>query len=206
MARQSDKRERLVAAADQLFHLRGYERSSIADVAAQAGVPAGNVYYYFKTKDEIAQAVIAARKAEGLRHLAELDKLGNPIDILTAYVDYHEDHRKERAKDGCAVGALCQEANKIGGPLAETASTGFQIYLDWLQTHFRDLGQSEKTARANATHLFGSLEGAILLAQSLREPKLVKSECKRLKAWLAEMGAEAEPYDPTDIPADALPS
>ena len=54
------KRERLVAAARQLFHEQGVEKTTLAEIAAAAEVPVGNVFYYFKTKDAIVASVIAA--------------------------------------------------------------------------------------------------------------------------------------------------
>src|SRR5215471_4044808 len=52
------KRERLIAAACQAMYAQGVEKTTLADVAAAAGVPLGNVYYYFKTKNDLLQAVI----------------------------------------------------------------------------------------------------------------------------------------------------
>jgi TetR/AcrR family transcriptional repressor of nem operon len=40
------KRERLVAAACQLFHQQGVEMTTLADIAQAADVPVGNIYYY----------------------------------------------------------------------------------------------------------------------------------------------------------------
>jgi AcrR family transcriptional regulator len=67
------KRERLVAAAVELLHQRGVERTTLADIAAAADVPAGNVYYYFKTKDDVIAAVIEAHKHQVRATLAEID-------------------------------------------------------------------------------------------------------------------------------------
>lgn len=184
MARQSDKRQRLVEAADRLIHAKGYERSSIAEIAAAAGVPAGNVYYYFKTKDELVLAVIAARNARHADWLNGLDVPGAPRESLLAFIKSYEDTRKDRARVGCAVGSLCQETNKIGGPLANEAGAGFDVFLSWLTDKFCELGDSPKTSRADAQHLLGGLQGAILLAQSSGEPKMIKAECKRLRLWL----------------------
>src|SRR5215471_11572763 len=52
------KRERLIGAAAELFHEQGVHRTTIAEVAERADVPPGNVYYYFKTKDELVGAVL----------------------------------------------------------------------------------------------------------------------------------------------------
>ena len=52
------KRERLLSAASALLYQQGVENTTLADIAHAADVPLGNVYYYFKTKDEIVTAVI----------------------------------------------------------------------------------------------------------------------------------------------------
>jgi len=184
MGRQSDKRARLIEAADRLFHINGYDRSSIADIASAAGVPAGNVYYYFKAKDELVQAVIAARNSRNAAWLKSLNVPGAPRESLLAFITAYEDSRKERAGTGCAIGSLCQETNRIGGSLAKEASTGLGVFLAWLTERFADLGQAPKAARADAQHLLASLQGAVLLAHSFGEPKIIKAECKRLKLWL----------------------
>ena len=50
------KHERLIASARALLHEQGVQRTTLAEVAERAQVPPGNVYYYFKTKDELVAA------------------------------------------------------------------------------------------------------------------------------------------------------
>jgi AcrR family transcriptional regulator len=47
------KRERLLAAATQLFSERGYAATDMAELAARAGVAKGSLYNYFSSKDEL---------------------------------------------------------------------------------------------------------------------------------------------------------
>src|SRR5258708_12423014 len=56
------KRSELVRAATQLLHKQGFQRTTLADVAGAAEVPLGNLYYYFKTKEALAEAVIASHE------------------------------------------------------------------------------------------------------------------------------------------------
>ncbi len=57
MPRKSERtRQRIVEAANRLFYHKGYNQTSFSDVVEAAGVPRGNIYYYFKTKDEILEA------------------------------------------------------------------------------------------------------------------------------------------------------
>jgi TetR/AcrR family transcriptional repressor of nem operon len=54
------KRERLIDGALQTLHAQGVESTTLADIAKAAEVPVGNVYYYFKTKDDLVEAAITA--------------------------------------------------------------------------------------------------------------------------------------------------
>lgn len=48
-----DKRERILRAAERLFHEQGYERTTLDQVAAALGVSKPYVYYYFRNKQEL---------------------------------------------------------------------------------------------------------------------------------------------------------
>jgi len=45
------KRTRLINTASKLAHEHGFNQTTLADIARDSGVPLGNVYYYFKTKE-----------------------------------------------------------------------------------------------------------------------------------------------------------
>lgn len=51
------KREAIVAAARTLFAQKGYEQTSVRDIAQVAGVALGTVYLYFRTKHEVLTSV-----------------------------------------------------------------------------------------------------------------------------------------------------
>ena len=57
-SRASDKRQRLVRAAADRFHRDGLQGPSIAQIAREADVPVGYVFYYFRTKDDLIRAVL----------------------------------------------------------------------------------------------------------------------------------------------------
>src|ERR1700691_561617 len=80
------KRERLVGAARQMLHERGAEKTTLADIAAAAEVPLGNVYYYFKTKDAIIAAVIETYGHAYELMSARLDQQPTPQTRLKALI------------------------------------------------------------------------------------------------------------------------
>src|SRR5579862_9809572 len=113
--RGQDKRQRLIDAACEVFYTRGVERTTLADIAAAAGVPLGNVYYYFKTKDEIVDAVIAAHAGEVRAALASLERHRTPKARLRAFVRLLTEQRELAARSGCPQGTLCTELDKRQG-------------------------------------------------------------------------------------------
>ena len=82
----TDKRARLIEAAVRLAYRRGFGRASLADIAKEAQVSPGNVYYYFKTKDEIGHAIVEHRMAHFRTQLAELNQLASPQERLCGFV------------------------------------------------------------------------------------------------------------------------
>jgi AcrR family transcriptional regulator len=76
-------RERLLDAAANLFAERGFRGASVADVAAQAGLTKGALYWHFKSKEELFFALLEERVDRHLRALMDLTG-GAPRDQETA--------------------------------------------------------------------------------------------------------------------------
>ena len=56
--------QRLLAAAEQLFGERSYQRTTVADICAQAGMATGSFYAHFSSKAEIFAAVVRQLNAD----------------------------------------------------------------------------------------------------------------------------------------------
>jgi TetR/AcrR family fatty acid metabolism transcriptional regulator len=52
-----DKRRQLLDAAVRVFARKGYHASRVGDIAEEAGVAHGLLYHYFKSKDQVLEAV-----------------------------------------------------------------------------------------------------------------------------------------------------
>jgi AcrR family transcriptional regulator len=55
-----ERLERVVSAATSVFAAKGYRRTQMADVAAEVGVSAGNLYNYVESKDALFHACLVA--------------------------------------------------------------------------------------------------------------------------------------------------
>lgn len=78
-ARRPTRRERkaatraaVLAAADRCLAERGYDGTTVADIAREAGVAHGTVYVHFESKDAVVDALVAGLDAELAGRLAPL--------------------------------------------------------------------------------------------------------------------------------------
>jgi TetR/AcrR family transcriptional repressor of nem operon len=183
------KRERLIAGARTLIHEQGVHRTTLADVAARADVPLGNVYYYFKTKDELVGAVLESYTQEAAELLEEFERHRSPKARLKALVGNWDSMRDLVAEHGCPMGTLCSELDKSDGEAAADAAAVLAIIIDWAEDQFRLLGRRD--ARDLAISLFAGVQGAALLANTFRDPQILARQGRQLERWIDSIGSPA---------------
>jgi AcrR family transcriptional regulator len=177
------KRERLVAAATQLLHQHGVERTTLADIAQAADVPAGNVYYYFKTKDEVIAAVIEAHAQQVKTTLASIDAHHrSPKSRLKAFVREFTAQSELVAQHGCPLGSLCSEIGKRVRQSSFAEAELMRLPIEWAEEQFRSLGRRD--AHDLAVDLMAAYEGNALLANTLRDPDVLSRAARRLNHWI----------------------
>ena len=180
---QADKRARLIETAMKLAYQHGFRDTSLADIAEAAHVPLGNVYYYFKTKDELGEAVVERRLAEFRAFRDELDRLSSPKERLLAFVERIHRNREQLARGGCPLGGLCTELHREGGALAKKSAALFTEPMRWLEEQFRAVGH-EKDSRELAVHFFSAFQGMAAVALGANDREVVVMEATRLKDWI----------------------
>lgn len=71
-------RDRILAAAAELFSERGYARTSTARLAAAADVPQGLIFYHFGTKEGLLLTLIREQSTQRLADLVPADPPADP--------------------------------------------------------------------------------------------------------------------------------
>lgn len=74
-------REKILAAALDLFARNGFHSTSIAQVAAKAGISKGLIYNYFSSKEELLQAIFT-KAITDTAGILEIDESVPPMDML----------------------------------------------------------------------------------------------------------------------------
>src|SRR5690348_5893124 len=106
------KRDRLIEAAKALFAQQGVARTTLAEIALVAEVPLGNVYYHFRTKESLVEAVIQAHIQDVQTMLAQCDLLPDPRERLLALLAVEREAEPMVMGSGCPHGSLSQELTK----------------------------------------------------------------------------------------------
>jgi AcrR family transcriptional regulator len=177
------KRERLVAAAADLVYRQGVERTTLADIAQAADVRVGNVYYYFKTKDDIIAAVLQARVDQLEATFAALERgHRSPKARLKALVGVVAAQGGPIAQFGCPYGTLCSELVKRVDGGEPRAARLMQVLLGWVEQQFRDLGRRD--AHDLAVELVAAYQGSAVLTSASGQPELMARQARRLQRWI----------------------
>lgn len=121
--------KKIVATATHLFIQKGYDKTSMQEIAQSAGVSKGAIYHHFKSKDEIALAVMNSRQelmedemAQWLRATDQLTGKEQLQAILKFNLESYTARYVERIvneldQDAGFMLHLLKDNLRIGGPL-----------------------------------------------------------------------------------------
>jgi TetR/AcrR family transcriptional repressor of nem operon len=178
-------RRRIVEAANELFYHKGYNQTSFSDIADASGLSRGNFYYYFKTKDDILDAVIDYR-LDGIRAmLTEWEQtIPEPRDRLKRYVKILLNEEDDLLRYGCPVGSLTVELSKTQLAQQSRAREMFDAFQEFLRRQFAFLGYTESQAHAHALDLLARTQGASLITNVYSDPGFLHRQVQNTYSWL----------------------
>lgn len=182
MPRKSDKRKRLLKVARSLIHRQGFHQTTLAHISEESGISLGNLYYYFKTKEEIIAAVVEDRTERFLALTEEWESDIDPRQRLIRFLEMPNTICDSIAAHGCPVGSLTQELNKHSGPQADLAAKPLRAQLGWVTRQFEQI--DNENAEPLAQQFIARLQGASLLANALNQPQILTEQVGQVQSWL----------------------
>lgn len=182
------KKDRLINSAAILFHHVGPSVTSLADIAKHADIPIGNVYYYFKTKDDLALAAIEKRREQFIAAYALLDEgISDPRQRLIEAIRYFDRVRDEYTRYGCPIGKMIDDGDAEKNPVTQAAAEVLDDFVKWAKQQFEQLGHDADVQQRNAISLSAGIQGAAMMAKSTRNPQVITDEVQRLIGWLESL-------------------
>jgi len=155
------KREAILRAAIDIFAERGYFNAQVADVARAAGVAAGTVYLYFKSKDDLLVSIFERSMREGLAgSRAAIADLPDPPERLRRLARGHLARLGSDRNLAIVFQVELRQSTKF---MERFSSTLLRDYLGLIREAIAD-GQREGLFRADinptsaAKMMFGALD------------------------------------------------
>lgn len=188
MASKGEKtRADIVNCARTLFYEHGYDGTSFSQIVDATGLYRGNIYHYFKTKDEILGAVVERYLEDYQALLSRWEREHvEPKARLCAFVDMIVGQKAELVAHGCPIGSLNTELGKDRRKLQLMARRLFELYQGWLAARFAEFGLKQE-AGALALHLLGRAQGIAVISHVYQDPRLLEREARKLKEWIAKL-------------------
>jgi AcrR family transcriptional regulator len=170
-----DTRARVVEAAMELFWLKGYNSTSIADILSRSQVNSGSLYYFFPGKQDLLIAVLEAYRDGIGPMLLEPSWAGvdDPIDKLFALLGtYRQALVQTDCEYGCPIGSIALELHEpdlaVRRLLAENFD-GWVAAVEQCLAQAADRFPAGTDLRAVAELALNVMEGGVMQARTYRD-------------------------------------
>jgi len=184
----SANRQRIVAAADHLFYSRGYNQTSFSDISDETGIPRGNFYYYFKTKEDILAAVVDARLGDYSEMLLSCESESEePLERLLSLTRFPLQKEKDVLQYGCPIGTLSSElAKEQDSEVSQARLTAvFDLLKQWIEKQLQNMGQASRSEELSL-NLLAKLQGVIMIANAYKNADFLHSGIRDIQNWLKQ--------------------
>jgi AcrR family transcriptional regulator len=185
-----DTRARIVEAAMELFWLKGYNSTSIADLLSRSQVNSGSLYYFFPGKQDVLLAVLEAYRDGIGPMLLEPAWAGveDPIDKLFALLaGYRRAIVDTDCEYGCPIGSLALELHEPDPAVRALIAANFDAWIDAVE---KCLGQAAgrfpqgTDLRAVAELALNVMEGGVMQARTYRDVAYFDRSVAQLRSCL----------------------
>jgi AcrR family transcriptional regulator len=97
----ADRRSEILAAAQTCFARSGFHQTSMQEICAEAGMSPGNLYRYFRSKEDIIAGIAERDRADAAEQFAAVGN-GSFFDGLAALAQHHLVERSAEEVALCA--------------------------------------------------------------------------------------------------------
>lgn len=187
-------RDAIIDAASRLILVKGYSATSVDDVLRESSVGKGNFYHYFKSKEDLAHAILDRVVRAFLDRTLEpcfSDPDLSRLSQIRCFLDHLVSHQRDSAcVGGCMMGNLASELSDV--------HEGFRARLADVFGHWRTrlttaLAEGQERGEVGprcspavvAQFLVASLEGAILMTKLTKDIGVMEQCVAELKQYLS---------------------
>ncbi|MCU7843824.1 MAG: TetR/AcrR family transcriptional regulator [Candidatus Thiodiazotropha sp. (ex Monitilora ramsayi)] len=189
-------RNKIMDVAQQMVLDVGLIGTSVEKVIDGAGVTKGTFFYHFKTKHDLAAALIE-RYADVDRHhfddfMGKAEQLArDPLQQLLIFIGLFVE-MTEQLEDpfpGCLYAAYCYQSGAISKDVMDQVEQMMHFWRDRLSRKLEAVNQLYPsripvTHTQVADHVLTTFEGAFVLSKVMKEPKLASEQLIQCRNYL----------------------
>jgi AcrR family transcriptional regulator len=181
-------REKIVLAAMELFWLKGYNSTSIADLLSRTQLNSGSLYHVFPSKQDVLIGVLEAYRDGIHQQLLAPAWAGvdDPIAKIFALLGHYRMLIVETdCAYGCPVGSLALELHEPDPKVRELLAANFENWTAAIEQCLSDAGKRlppETDRRALAQFVLTAMEGGVMQARTHRDVSYFDRAVTQLRA------------------------
>jgi AcrR family transcriptional regulator len=175
-----DRREQILDAAMRVFAQKGFTRATNKDIAREAGITPGLIYYYFESKEAVLKAIVEQRSPLQVMGSVSAEMLAMPPHVFLRFIILRVLGIVESEQFIGMIRVLLPEimhdVHSDDSQIVQTAQGAFQRIGEFFRKYLE-----AKIASGELRHfdiqpatqlLISSLMGFVLRRQILRDPSV----------------------------------
>ncbi|MGK6353894.1 TetR/AcrR family transcriptional regulator [Sphingomonas sp. DT-207] len=191
MQAQRLTRQKIVEAAMELFWLKGYGSTSIADILSRTQLNSGSMYHFFPGKQDVLLAVLDAY-CKGIGPML-LDPawagVDDPIERVFALLARYRGLILETdCTYGCPIGSIALELHEPDESVRRLLAENFTGWVDAIERCLidgRERLPADTDLRALAEFVLTVMEGAVMQARTYRDVAYFDRSVAQLRTHFA---------------------
>ena len=203
MTESQSTRERLILAAMELFHEKGYTASGLKEILDRAKANSGSLYYFFKTKEDLLLAVLD--KYADLLHPVVMQPAfegeSDPIERIFAVLErYGKGLQETGFTRGCPIGNLALEVADSSPKIREKIVLNFANWCKAIESCLdaaADRLPVDVDREELSRFVLTVMEGGIMQARAHHSREPYDAGVAMLRAYFSRLLAP-EPGGPTE--------
>jgi len=189
-------RERILDAAQNLILDRGYVGMTVDHVLEEVGITKGAFFHHFKTKDDLAKALLRRFAEKDAQIYAETreraEKLSDdPLEQVLIFVRLFEEMFEGLTEPypGCLFASYVYELQQFDEETRTLIRDSFRKWRELLKEKFEVIARKypprvEVDAASLADVFTVVLEGAFISSKALDEPQVIGEQLRHFRNYL----------------------
>lgn len=195
----SSSRHRIIETARELFWLKGYQSTSIADILSRSQLNSGSLYHFFPGKQDVLAAVLKSYR-DGIFPMLiapAWEGVEDPVErIFALLARYRENIVLTDCAYGCPIGSLALELHEPDPAIRKLLEQNFDAWKIAVRTCLEQAGGRIRAGTdldAVAEFILISMEGAVMLARTSRSVAPFDRMVEQLRSYLSTLMKEEVP-------------